>query len=145
MTQASPTSERGGRIRLIASDLDGTLLRSDNTVSARSRAAIAAATEAGLLVCFVTGRPPRWLTEVAEATGHTGVAVAANGAVLYDLAEDRTLASHPLSPDELRTLTGELRAVFPDVHFAVEYGDAFGAEPGYVHDWEINPRQSRQG
>ena len=145
MTDADPATAATAPVRMVASDLDGTLLRSDNTVSARSRAAIAAATRAGLLVCFVTGRPPRWLTEVAEATGHTGVAVAANGAVLYDLAAERTLVSHPLGPEELRSLTGELRGVFPDVHFAVEYGDAFGAEPGYVHDWEINPRQSRQG
>jgi Cof subfamily protein (haloacid dehalogenase superfamily) len=132
-------------VRLVASDLDGTLLRTDNSVSARSRAAIAAAAEAGLLVCFVTGRPPRWLTEVSDATGHTGVAVAANGAVLYDMATGRTLESHPLSPDELRTLTGELRAAFPQVQFAVEYGDSFAAEPQYVHDWQINPRRSRMG
>jgi Cof subfamily protein (haloacid dehalogenase superfamily) len=130
---------------MVASDLDGTLLRSDNTVSARTRQAIVAAAEQGLLVAFVTGRPPRWLTEVSEATGHTGVAVAANGAVLYDLATDEVLLAHPLQPAELARLTAQLRAAFPAVHFAVEYGDAFAAEPGYVHDWEINPRRSRQG
>src|SRR5579872_7134236 len=130
---------------MLATDLDGTLLRSDNSVSPRARAAILAAAARGLLVAFVTGRPPRWLTEVARATGHTGVAVAANGAVLYDLATEQVLRAHPLAPDQLEILTTELRAAFPSVQFAVEYGDSFGAEPGYVHDWQVNPRLDSQG
>ena len=73
---------------MVATDLDGTLIRSDGTISSRSRAAIKAAAEAGLLVVFVTGRPPRWLDDVADSTGHVGVAVGANGAVLYDLASE---------------------------------------------------------
>jgi Cof subfamily protein (haloacid dehalogenase superfamily) len=132
-------------IRMVASDLDGTLLRSDGTVSARSRAALSAAVDAGLLVGFVTGRPPRWLDDIAEATGHAGVAVGANGAVLYDLATERIVSTHPLSPQALAMLTSELRAAYPAVQFAVEYGESFGAEPGYVHDWEINPRTDRRG
>jgi Cof subfamily protein (haloacid dehalogenase superfamily) len=130
---------------MIASDLDGTLLRSDNTVSARTKDALLAAAGRGLLIAFVTGRPPRWLTEVVDATGHTGVAVAANGAVLYDLATEQVLAAHPIAPADLAVLTAELRAAFPSVQFAVEYGDAFGAEPGYVHEWQINPRLDSQG
>jgi Cof subfamily protein (haloacid dehalogenase superfamily) len=130
---------------MIATDLDGTLLHSDGTVSARSRRAIEAASLAGILVVFVTGRPPRWLTEVADATGHTGIAVSANGAVLYDLHTEQILQAHTMSPLELVVLTGELRAAFPPVHFAVEYGDGFGAEPEYVHDWQINPRLNSQG
>lgn len=130
---------------MIATDLDGTLLRSDGSVSARSRAALDAAAGAGLLVAFVTGRPPRWLDEVTEASGHRGVAVGANGAVLYDLATGSVLSSHPLQPDRLATLTAELRNAFPEVCFAVEYGDSFAAEPSYVHDWQINPRTDRLG
>lgn len=130
---------------MLASDLDGTLLRSDGTVSARSRTALRAAVQAGLLVCFVTGRPPRWLDDIAEGTGHTGVAVGANGAVLYDLASEQIISAHPLAPDVLGTLTAELRASYPDVHFAVEYGHSFAAEPGYVHDWAINPLADRHG
>lgn len=132
-------------VRLIATDLDGTLLRSDNTVSDRTRAALVAADAAGLLVVFVTGRPTRWLDEVVETTGHLGVAIGANGAVLYDLATQTLLRSHPLDVDVLATLTGELRAAYPAVQFAAEYGDSFAAEPGYVHDWQINPRADRQG
>ena len=39
----------------------------------------------GVPVVFVTGRPPRWMAQVAERTGHTGLAVCANGALVYDL------------------------------------------------------------
>ena len=54
-------------IRLIASDLDGTLLRSDGTVSARTREAIRAAQAGGVRVVFVTARPPR---DVRHLAGH---------------------------------------------------------------------------
>jgi Cof subfamily protein (haloacid dehalogenase superfamily) len=132
-------------IKLVATDLDGTLLRSDGTVSDRSRAALRSAAEAGLLVAFVTGRPPRWLDVLVEATGYVGVAVGANGAVLYDVTEERLISAHLLDPAVLVELGNAIRAEFPEVQFAVEYGYGFGAEPGYVHDWEINPPYDRRG
>ena len=132
-------------VRLIATDLDGTLLHSDGSVSARSRAALAAAEAAGFVVAFVTGRPPRWLDDLVEPTGHVGIAVGANGAVLYDLATQRTLVEHALAPELLRELARDLRASFPDVGFAVEHGHGFAAEPGYTHDWDVNPRLDRAG
>lgn len=132
-------------IRMVATDLDGTLLRSDGSVSERSRTALRAAAQAGLVVAFVTGRPPRWLDDLVDETGHVGIAVGANGAVLYDMATERVISAHPLEAGVLRRLTGELRAAFPGVSFGVEYGDCFAAEPTYVHDWQINPRTDRRG
>lgn len=133
------------KMRLFASDLDGTLVRSDGTISAASRAALKRAADAGLLVVFVTGRPPRWLDEIGDETGHTGLAVAANGAVLYDLHSETVLRERLLTPELLATLTADLRAAFPAVRFGVEYGTAFGYEPGYRHDWEINPDRDHRG
>jgi Cof subfamily protein (haloacid dehalogenase superfamily) len=130
---------------MVATDLDGTLLRSDGTVSERSRAALRAAADAGLAVAFVTGRPPRWLDILAEPTGYTGVAVGANGAVLYDMTEARLVSAHLLEPELMIELGTELRAEFPQVAFAVEYGDGFGSEPDYIHDWDINPPYDRRG
>jgi HAD superfamily hydrolase (TIGR01484 family) len=52
-------------IRLVASDLDGTLLLPDETVSDRTRAVLAAAKEAGITVVLVSGRPPRSLGPIA--------------------------------------------------------------------------------
>jgi Cof subfamily protein (haloacid dehalogenase superfamily) len=132
-------------VRLFASDLDGTLVRSDGTISAASRTALKRAAEAGILVVFVTGRPARWLHEIGDETGHTGMAVAANGAVLYDLRTETVLREQLLPPELLRALTAELRAAFPAVRFGVEYGTAFGYEPGYRHEWEINPSRDHRG
>lgn len=132
-------------IRMLASDLDGTLVRSDGTISERTRTALREAMDGGLLIAFVTGRPPRWLHEIADRTGHGGVAVAANGAVIYDMQTETILRSHVLSPKQLRTLTSALRAAFPRVRFGVEYGLNFGYEPGYQHDWDISPSHDRMG
>jgi Cof subfamily protein (haloacid dehalogenase superfamily) len=132
-------------VRLVATDIDGTLLRSDGTVSDRTRAALQAAGDAGLLVAFVTGRPPRWLDVLIEQTGHLGLAVGANGAVIYDMRTEQILAAHLLDQALMLELGAELRAAFPRVQFAVEYGRGFAGEPGYVHDWAVNPPYDRRG
>ena len=132
-------------IRLVATDLDGTLLRSDGTVSDRTREALRAAEAAGLVVVFVTGRPVRWLDDVVDETGHLGVAVGANGAVIYDLHTERVVNTHPMPVDTVRAVAEEVRTAFRDVAYAVETVAGFAAEPGYVHDWDINPRVDRRG
>jgi len=142
-------------IKLLATDLDGTLLRSDGTVSDRTRDALQRAEAGGLLVAFATGRPPRWLFDVANETGHTGVAVAANGAVLFDLATDTVIADHVLTVELMTEVTAILRSKFPEIVFGIEYGDnpvrsvaphtTFGAEPAYRHEWEVSPARDRSG
>ena len=132
-------------VRLLATDLDGTLLRSDNTVSEATRKALADAEDSGLIVAFVTGRPPRWLHEVADATGHRGIAVGANGAVTYDLHTEQVIDQYPLTRDVLASVAAVLRDRIPEIRFAMEYGLDFGFEPGYRHDWEILPVADRQG
>ena len=134
-----PGSPVAGGIRMLASDLDGTLLRSDGTISQASREALAEAEAAGLLVAFVTGRPPRWLHEVADATGHTGVAVSANGAVAYDLHTETVLTSHPIEVALLAQVTALLREAIPGVSFGLELGLNFAHEPAYRHDWAVVP------
>lgn len=153
MTRPSQPIDRP--VKMLATDLDGTLLRTDGTVSDRTRTALRRAADEGLVVAFATGRPPRWLYEVANATGHTGVAVAANGAVLFDLATDTVIAEHLLSVEVLAEVTGALRSKFPQVVFGIEYGDnperasaphlTFGAEPNYRHAWEVTPARDRAG
>lgn len=118
--------------RLIATDLDGTLLRDDKTVSARTIAALAAAEAAGIEVFFVTGRPARWMSVVAEHTAGHGVAIVANGAAVYDLRRDRLLAAYPLDArDALRVLEA-LRAAVPGTAFAIERTGGFAYDPSYV-------------
>jgi Cof subfamily protein (haloacid dehalogenase superfamily) len=132
-------------VRLLATDLDGTLLRSDNTVSDVTRETVARALDAGLQVVFVTGRPTRWLWEVADAVGHTGVVVAANGALTIDLTDETVLHTQSLDADVLHAATKTLREEFPEAVFAVEAEDGFWFEHGYVHDWVVAKDRDRQG
>lgn len=118
-------------IRLIATDLDGTLLRADGEISARTRAAIAAAQTAGLIVVFVTARPPRDVMAIAEHLGVTGIAVCSNGAIVQDLATGETHRHVRLCSDLARDLVVELRLAEPGVSFATEHGHRIGQEPGF--------------
>ena len=60
-------------MKLIATDLDGTLLRNDRTLSHRTLNALRTATESGAEVVFVTARPPRFVE--ALPTGLVGTAI----------------------------------------------------------------------
>ncbi len=115
----------------VASDLDGTLLRSDLTISPRTRAALAAVEEAGSLLVFVTGRPPRWLHPVAVQTDHRGVAICGNGAMLYDLHTEEVLEEYLIPADTLAEVVDLMRTNIPGVAFAVEYGTHFVFESNY--------------
>lgn len=126
--------------RLIATDLDGTIVRSDGSVSGRTSAALRSAEDAGLLVALVTGRPPRWMGEIVEATGHRGIAICANGALVYDLHTEQVVREHPMDAEVARALVEALRRALPDVSFAFERGTrGFGHEPGYRPRFENPP------
>jgi Cof subfamily protein (haloacid dehalogenase superfamily) len=125
--------------RVVATDLDGTVVRSDGTISARTKNALTAAADAGAMVVIVTGRPPRWLRGIAEATGHHGLAICANGAIVWDLHDERVVASYPIDVDTVRDIASVLRKEFPDLGFAVESIDArFGHEPSYRPRWSTD-------
>ncbi|KRV47221.1 hydrolase [Wenjunlia vitaminophila] len=79
--------------RLIATDLDGTLLREDGTVSGRTRDALDAACAAGALHVVVTGRAVPWSRGVLDDLGYRGLAVCGQGAQVYHAGEHRLLTS----------------------------------------------------
>ncbi len=84
---------------LLATDLDGTLLRSDGTVSERTRRAISDLTaNPATEIVFVTGRPPMFLSGFAEMTGHRGTVIAANGALVLGLEDLEPDIIHAISP-----------------------------------------------
>lgn len=125
-------------IRLVATDLDGTLLRSDGSVSERTRAAVAAVLGAGVEVVLTTGRPPRLVTPVAEALAGAGgalggAAICANGALVIDLATGTVLEHAALAPGVAGALVRELRAALPGLLFSFELGLEWAREQAY-HD-----------
>jgi hypothetical protein len=125
------------RPQLIVSDLDGTLLRSDETISDGTLAELRRWADAGVPLVLATGRPPRWMLGVRDRLGG-GTAICCNGAVLLDLGGFTVLEEHPLTPDVLQAITGELRRRQPDTWFAVEYGDQFRHEPIYKPRWDVD-------
>jgi len=130
---------------VVATDLDGTIVRSDGSISPRTRAALATAEERGALVVLVTGRPPRWLSGISEATGHHGIAICANGALVYDLHDERIVESFPLSVEVAHDLVARLRAAIPGLGFAVETVDeGFAHEPSYRPRWSTDPAPVRE-
>jgi hypothetical protein len=119
-------------IKLVASDLDGTMLRPDETVSERTMAAILATRRAGITLVLVTGRPPRNLGPIAERLGVGGIAICANGAVVWDLDTGTILDLTPLAADLATRLVHKLRAAIPGALFAVELEGGFGREAGWA-------------
>jgi Cof subfamily protein (haloacid dehalogenase superfamily) len=109
--------------RLIATDLDGTLLRRDGTVSERTRAALAACRQAGIGVVFVTARPPRVMHHIVEQAGHAATAICANGAIVHDFAAAATTYVHEFAVDTARAIVDALRPTLPDAGFALETGE----------------------
>lgn len=118
--------------RLIATDLDGTLLRDDKTVSDRTVAALAAAEEAGIEVFFVTGRPARWMDVVSDHVHGHGLAICANGAAVADLHDGgRLLKVRALERAAALDVVHALRAAAPGTSFAAELSTGIHYEPEY--------------
>jgi Cof subfamily protein (haloacid dehalogenase superfamily) len=123
-------------IGLVATDLDGTIVRADGTVSARVVAALGAVLDRGVPWVFVTGRPPRWMHDVAQATAHHGIAICANGALVYDLHDEVVLERFEIATELALETVRRLRAVMPAAVFAVEHGQGFRHESAYLPRWE---------
>ncbi|MEU0135224.1 HAD family hydrolase [Streptomyces sp. NPDC006296] len=119
---------------LVATDLDGTLLRSDDTVSPRSRAALARAASAGARHLIVTGRPVPGIRALLTDLGYDGLAVCGQGAQVYDAGAARMLSSVTLDRDLADTALGKIEAEVGQVFAAVDQDGPGGLtliEPGY--------------
>jgi hydroxymethylpyrimidine pyrophosphatase-like HAD family hydrolase len=117
--------------RLVATDLDGTLVHSDGTVTPRTRAVLAAAEEAGVVVVFVTGRPLRWARDVFEHVGGHGLAIISNGALVWDVAGDAPALERPIEPEDGLAACRAIREAVPGTAYAVETLHGIGLEPGF--------------
>ncbi len=127
--------------RLLASDLDGTLLQTGGTISQTNVDAIARATSSGLDVVFVTGRPPRWMQDISEMTGHTGQAICANGSVVIDLESLEIISADLIDPEVGLEAARRLREIDPGISFAVELARTeldFLVDHNYRPRWEVS-------
>jgi Cof subfamily protein (haloacid dehalogenase superfamily) len=117
--------------KLVATDLDGTLLTSAGEVSPRTRRALAHLQALGIPLVVVTGRPVRWMDELWGAIGGNGAAVLSNGAVVYDVAAREIRTAWTLEPLILAEVAARLRERIPGTAFALEKAGGIGIEPGF--------------
>jgi hydroxymethylpyrimidine pyrophosphatase-like HAD family hydrolase len=119
-------------VRLVASDLDGTLLAPGAVLTHRTRAALAAADVAGIVVVAATGRPVT--TTAARLDGAPTIRwlVCENGAVLYDRAAGRVVARYPMADAAVPAMVGSLRAGIPDAGLGWEGAGGYGAEAEFL-------------
>jgi Cof subfamily protein (haloacid dehalogenase superfamily) len=118
--------------RLVATDLDGTLLRSDGTVSARTRDVLRATVAAGIDVVMVTARPPRDVDTLADRLDLAGEALCANGAIVYDLRSRAMLGYQALDRAVAQAVAATIAGLVPGVGFAVETGAGLVVEPTFA-------------
>lgn len=130
--------------RLLALDLDGTLLRADHSVDPRDVAAIAELRAAGVTVTIVTGRLRSGAVDAARACAIDGAIACCEGSHLVDLASNTTLDHHPITPlgvDALRAAFDQhALAGFVFDADGVHHGDAGRPFAGYVRTWSPNLR-----
>ncbi len=125
--------------RLVATDLDGTLLRTDGTVSAWTVAVLRDAERGGVQLVVVTARPPRWMHDLLDVIGEHGLAICANGAFVYDVVGREVVSEHTLTRDVVTEIAADLRLALPGIAFAVESRNGTGLEPDYVERHPVPP------
>ncbi|WP_280508443.1 HAD family hydrolase [Nocardia flavorosea] len=141
------TASQMPKPKLVASDVDGTLIDPFERVTARTRDVVAALVADGVQFVLATGRPPRWIAPVVAGLGFAPLCVCGNGAVLYDPETDRVLSTTVLDVPTLAWLADLAEKVLPGCGLAAERVGAsaqdaatpqFVSSPEYVHAW-LNP------
>lgn len=117
--------------RLVATDLDGTLLDSGGRVSTRTRAVLDELDAGGVPVVFTTGRPIRWMEDLWDAVGGHGLAICSNGAIVYDVATRQVREHWPVTRETGLALAEAVRAAVPGTTFAIEHTSGWASEVGF--------------
>lgn len=106
------------RRRLLAFDVDGTLLRSDGTLTTRTRDALRAADIAGWHVTLVTGRPLPYVLPLVRELAVGEFVVAANGATVAEVATNAVLYQASLPGHVVRAAVQAARRAVPGLRLA---------------------------
>ncbi len=107
-------------IKLLAIDIDGTLLRSDASLPQGVIQACRAAERAGCVVVLATARPPRGTRTLVQALDLTSPSINYNGAVIWNPIDDKPQYHEPLSGEIARQIVEQARAMHPEVMVAIE-------------------------
>lgn len=120
--------------RLIATDVDGTLLDSAHRLRPRTLRAFEAARAAGLEVVAVSGRQTHSIHAIVRGTTLEGPAIGSNGSVGAHLGTGDVYFEETLAITAQTELATRLRAAFPGLRAASvrDAGHTFVAEEGYL-------------
>jgi Cof subfamily protein (haloacid dehalogenase superfamily) len=124
------------RPKLIATDLDGTIVLNYGEITPRTKKAFHDANDAGVKIYFATGRPIRWMKEIAAAFPFGG-AILGNGAIHYDLHNEKVLDEWLIPIENQIATVQKLRSAIPDVAFAIELKHHFHREKNYNPRWDV--------
>ena len=112
------------RIHLVAIDVDGTLLNSDNEISDTTAAVLRQARrEDGVHIVLATARPPRSVMPFYKLLDLDAPMIAYNGALVYDPPSNRVLLHVPVGPKLARQVVALARETFPEVLVSAEILD----------------------
>ena len=117
--------------KLIAMDVDGTLVPHGGTISEYTRQTLKRVREQGIEVVLVTARPPRWLPPVVKALGFPTVAICGNGAITVHTRDFSVVNMVPIGKEISSAVVNEIKQIVPDTVFAAESVDVLRAGPGY--------------
>ncbi len=120
-----------GPIRMIAPDIDGTMLRSDGSLSAAVKDALHRAASAGIHVVPATGRPVLIAEDVIDALDLPQYWVFANGAITRHLGRDELIRGFWMDVALTRRLVRSLRRKLPGAGFALEFEKTVAFEHGF--------------
>ncbi len=130
-------------LRLVATDLDGTLLRSDKTISERTSVLLRRLQAAGVAIVLISARPPRSLRQFARASNIGGLAICCNGAIVYDLDQGCLLQQRSLTSQQVTHLITLLQSFLPDLSFAAENGESVSCEAAFYASCANNDPQQQ--
>ena len=119
------------RPRLIATDLDGTLLDDRRALSPRTVAAVRAAVAAGIEFVLVTARPPRTVAPLAAQLGTELEALCGNGTLLAAFPSGETTLIRAFETEPALRIVEQLRPALPEAGFALETGFEVYFEPAF--------------
>lgn len=125
-------------VRLLATDVDGTLLNTSHQISYRTRSAFQAAKDRGLETIAISGRQPYSIDAIVRGTSLHGEAIGSNGAVAVHLDTRQVLFEELMELSAQQELADRMLERYPSLKLVSvrSPGDSYVAEDGYrgLHD-----------
>jgi hydroxymethylpyrimidine pyrophosphatase-like HAD family hydrolase len=131
--------------RLVATDLDGTLLDDEGELGEYTLEVLRRVQDRGVRVVIVTARPLRWMDSLwAQVGGGRGIGIVSNGAITYDIESRQVLDCQGIAAADGLPMVEAIREAAPGTSIALECLGGYRHEPAYV-DLHPTPPDMRIG